>query len=238
MDPADLLREARRRSELTQAQVASRAGVHVSLVSAYERGRRAPGVALLERLLAAAGLQLSVALEPLGADLDARVRQALAATPGERVYPLQLALADLPELLAEVPFIVEGLTAALLQGAPVPAPRIDVRIPDDDQALERAGRALEAHGARVWLDENGRHVAVGRHAYALRELDPSRWMVGLEEYQFRLAPADQLQVRNWVEVDGVRLPVLGLWELESADPAVSRVLARTRELAAVAGDES
>lgn len=52
---ASLLRHARAEAGLTQAQLAARAGVPQSLISAYERGRRQPGADMLLRLLAATG---------------------------------------------------------------------------------------------------------------------------------------------------------------------------------------
>jgi uncharacterized protein len=57
----DLLFEARRRAGLSQAELARRAGVSRPTVNAYERGRRDPGVAALDRLLAAAGSRLVLA---------------------------------------------------------------------------------------------------------------------------------------------------------------------------------
>lgn len=56
-----LLVEARRRAELTQAELARRAGLPRSVVNAYERGRREPGAEMLARILAAAGLGLRLA---------------------------------------------------------------------------------------------------------------------------------------------------------------------------------
>ncbi len=59
----DLLRMARKKARLTQAELAERAGVAQSLISAYETGRRQPTVPTLERLLDAAGFQLGVWLK-------------------------------------------------------------------------------------------------------------------------------------------------------------------------------
>jgi transcriptional regulator with XRE-family HTH domain len=59
----DLLRLARAKAGLTQAQLAGRAGVAQSLISAYENGHRQPTLPTLKRLLAAAGLELRTRLE-------------------------------------------------------------------------------------------------------------------------------------------------------------------------------
>lgn len=63
-----LLRQARRRTGITQAELAKRCGVPQSVLSAYERGRRQPSVAALARLLASMGLGLQLtdrALDPV-----------------------------------------------------------------------------------------------------------------------------------------------------------------------------
>jgi uncharacterized protein len=89
--PGSLLREARTRSNLSQTDLARRAHVAQSVVSAYESGRREPAFGMLERLIAATGHRLDVRLEPsvdarpglpdtpLGRRLRQRRRQLLAA---------------------------------------------------------------------------------------------------------------------------------------------------------------
>jgi len=57
---AQLIAELRRASGLTQADLARRAGMQASVLSAYEHGRRQPSVAALARIAAAAGLQLQL----------------------------------------------------------------------------------------------------------------------------------------------------------------------------------
>jgi transcriptional regulator with XRE-family HTH domain len=56
----ELIRDIRRESGLTQAELARRAGVPRSVMNAYARGRRQPGVDALARIAAAAGLEVSV----------------------------------------------------------------------------------------------------------------------------------------------------------------------------------
>lgn len=62
MPMASLVREARRRAGLTQAQLAARAGVPQSTVGRIESGARTPSTDMLERLVRAAGLEVSVSL--------------------------------------------------------------------------------------------------------------------------------------------------------------------------------
>jgi uncharacterized protein len=72
----ELLREARTRANLSQTDVARRAQVAQSVISAYESGRREPAFATLERLIAATGHRLAVRLEPA-----AEARPGLPDTP-------------------------------------------------------------------------------------------------------------------------------------------------------------
>jgi predicted nucleotidyltransferase/DNA-binding XRE family transcriptional regulator len=75
-----LLREARRRARLTQAQLGRRAGITQSVVSAYESGARQPSLATLQRLVAATGLQLSISVQG-----PASLRSRLTGPLGRRV---------------------------------------------------------------------------------------------------------------------------------------------------------
>jgi uncharacterized protein len=62
--PGAVLRDARTRARLSQADVARRSGVAQSVISAYEAGRREPGVQTLARLVAATGHQLVLDVGP------------------------------------------------------------------------------------------------------------------------------------------------------------------------------
>jgi uncharacterized protein len=57
-----LLRQARKRAGLSQAELASRAGVTQSVISAYESGQRQPSIPVLARLIDAAGFELVLGL--------------------------------------------------------------------------------------------------------------------------------------------------------------------------------
>jgi transcriptional regulator with XRE-family HTH domain len=71
---AMLLRTARTRAGLSQAELARRAGVSRPVVNAYERGSREPGVNVLQRLIAAAGGHLDVSSRgDIDIDRNARI---------------------------------------------------------------------------------------------------------------------------------------------------------------------
>jgi transcriptional regulator with XRE-family HTH domain len=59
-----LLRRARRASGLTQQALAAQARIPQSVLSAYERGRRQPSVAAVERIVEAAGFRLALKPRP------------------------------------------------------------------------------------------------------------------------------------------------------------------------------
>jgi transcriptional regulator with XRE-family HTH domain len=59
-----LVLSARLKAGLTQQQLADRLGVTQPVVAAYESGRRQPTVQSLMRILAAAGFDLRLSLEP------------------------------------------------------------------------------------------------------------------------------------------------------------------------------
>src|SRR5256885_17248530 len=61
---AALLQLARLKAGLTQRELADRAGVPTTMISAYERGKRQPTLETLLRLLRAAGFDLRMQLAP------------------------------------------------------------------------------------------------------------------------------------------------------------------------------
>jgi transcriptional regulator with XRE-family HTH domain len=58
-DTATVLRQARARAGLTQAQLARRTGVPASVLSAYENARREPSARTFRSLLHACGVELT-----------------------------------------------------------------------------------------------------------------------------------------------------------------------------------
>jgi transcriptional regulator with XRE-family HTH domain len=65
---SDLIGDIRRQSGLRQAELARRAGMPRSVVNAYERGNRQPGVDALARIAAAANMRLELA--PIASPVD------------------------------------------------------------------------------------------------------------------------------------------------------------------------
>lgn len=61
---SEVIRDIRRESTLSQAELARRAGIPRSVLSAYEHGHRQPSAEALARIAAAAGLEIRV-VQPL-----------------------------------------------------------------------------------------------------------------------------------------------------------------------------
>ena len=80
-----LVQEARRRAGLTQAELARRAGVPKSTVGRIESGARTPSTRMVERLVHAAGLQVSVALMEPDPATEAMFERTLRRSPKERL---------------------------------------------------------------------------------------------------------------------------------------------------------
>lgn len=72
MDAATLIRSTRQRAGLSQSALAQRAGTSQPAVSRYEAGAASPSVQTLDRLLAAMGARLELAVTDAPRHLDAR----------------------------------------------------------------------------------------------------------------------------------------------------------------------
>jgi transcriptional regulator with XRE-family HTH domain len=82
---ATLIRQARRRAGLTQAELAARVGTTQSAVARWERGASRPTAERLQSLVEACGLELQLGLAPWDGDERAALRRNLALTVDERV---------------------------------------------------------------------------------------------------------------------------------------------------------
>jgi len=85
MSIANVVREARRRSSLTQAELARRAGVPKSTVGRIESGARIPSTEMVERLVEAAGWTISISLSEADPGTDSMFERTLRRTPAERL---------------------------------------------------------------------------------------------------------------------------------------------------------
>ena len=94
MEVEALIRTARRRNGLSQAELARRAGTSQPVISAYEHGRRDPSVGTLARLVRATGERLEVRSVarpnsdlPPPLDLDEHARRLLDVLSVADAFP-------------------------------------------------------------------------------------------------------------------------------------------------------
>ncbi len=85
MRSAALIREARLRAGLTQAELAERTGRDRSVIARWEQGAVAPSVETLLELVRACGFDLSLSLVPYDNAGDERLRKNLLLSPERRV---------------------------------------------------------------------------------------------------------------------------------------------------------
>lgn len=85
MKVSELIRVARKRAGLTQAQLAEKAGTSQPAIARWEAGERDPGFGTLQRLIHACDLDMSIALNQADLhDLSLALRTR-EMTPGQRV---------------------------------------------------------------------------------------------------------------------------------------------------------
>jgi transcriptional regulator with XRE-family HTH domain len=88
--PGRLLADARRRANLTQADLAERLTVSQAAVARLERADSNPRLATLDRALRATGVQLVLTTRPRRAGVDeGLIRQQLELSPAERLHGLE-----------------------------------------------------------------------------------------------------------------------------------------------------
>lgn len=224
VDVTALLRQARERCGLSQAQLAARADTSRAAVSQYETGRKSPTVVTLNRILAAAGLQIRAELEPLRAALDVRVDAVLAAVlaAGEpldasSVQPLAEALLSEP-----VTWGLDGETALRAHGL-----GFSSQLPQAAIALDDAARAYFFR-ARV------RGTGGDPVSWFEADLPAAQAYLG----GMALGPFGMVAVRlvakppKTVSIEvapGLVVPVLTVEEVERGRPDLAEVLQRLRD---------
>jgi transcriptional regulator with XRE-family HTH domain len=88
MRSAVLIREARLRAGLTQAELAERTGRDRSVIARWEQAVVAPSIETLIELVRACGFDLPLELEPFEASADDGLKKNVALSPERRVRRL------------------------------------------------------------------------------------------------------------------------------------------------------
>jgi len=88
MMSGDLIREARLRAALTQAELGARLGTPQSVIARWERGTVSPSLETVRRILRACGLELTFSLSNLDDSTWAVIDEHLGMTPAQRFADL------------------------------------------------------------------------------------------------------------------------------------------------------
>ncbi|MEV4725947.1 helix-turn-helix domain-containing protein [Micromonospora humida] len=220
---AALLRRERSVQRLTQQQLADRAGTSQSAVARVERGGRVPSLDLVERLFAALRRQLAVTAQPLDSHLDAKMDALAARSLADRID--ELGLDRLLDRLGELPHLLTGSTAALLQGAPVPVDAVEIAVRWRDSARFTAW--LEAAYGQRW---NARWREFGGLYLEPEEPGEHYWMTRYGGIRAQLC--DEFPEAIEVRHGDRRYRVVPLVMVELTDPQTAALLHRHRQRSA------
>jgi transcriptional regulator with XRE-family HTH domain len=88
MRGADLIREARLRARLTQAELSERTGTQRSVIARWEQGAVAPSFDNMLQVIEACGFELPLMLIPRDASLDQRLDKNRLLSPERRAQRL------------------------------------------------------------------------------------------------------------------------------------------------------
>ena len=232
---AQLVKDARYAAQQTQSALARRAGVSRGTVAAIETGARSPSWEMLSGLLAAAGKQMRIELEPLDDD----VRRAVDAHAGDTSAADDLSMMlSLMEGLADLEYRFEGLAAAALLGAPISlADPIELALPDGPASVEWLANLLRTGAAAVTplgrsLPLDGVTTADGvARLVELGEGGRFTLEIWLRTFLVRFAPAEVTERAVLVVGEQAPLRAQPLHEIETTDRDVARVLRLLREQA-------
>ena len=226
-----LIHQARFERELGVADLAAMAGVSHGTISKLEHGRAGVTVATAERIFAAMGLRLHVEAVPDWADVGGAVEQAAKQTLAERMATWP---ADVPFFIrrfSDYPYLVDGLTSAAFQGAPVKIRQFEIAIRGDDETLERLANELwrlNATRGDGWEAPDPRVDGSDRYSSPCGDL--------------RIRLIDDYQPMLWAEIDPLpenrfpwfrspamtraRVALVPLEEIRVTDPYARAVLQR------------
>lgn len=233
-----LIRQAREAAGLTIRDLASKCGVSPASISKIELARRATvNLATADRILTAMGLRLDVGTVPLWADIDQAIDEAAALPLADRIRTWQIEFEAMVTRFDGIPYLLDGLTAAAVQGAPVMVEAFEIAVPRDDAVLDRLTLLLEDIMARR---------GEGFEFLDPREPGSDYWRSAAGRIRIRLI--DRYQPEHWVDIDPLpesdihlstaswralpppltraHLPVVPLAEIRAGDTQARRILDR------------
>ncbi|RIV38635.1 helix-turn-helix domain-containing protein [Micromonospora radicis] len=216
---AAALRRERGRQQLTQRALAELAGVGQSTLANLEQGQRLPSIQLVERIFEALERQLAVTVEPLDAHLDDRLGELAARPLAARIEDLPLG--RMAAALGDLPYLWTGSTAAILQGAPLPADGLEIAVRWRDSAAFTTWltSAYAQRWSERWSEWGGLHVEP-------EEPGAHRWLTRYGE--LRATMCDELPEPVEVRHAEHSYRVVPLVQVELTEPRTAELLHRYR----------
>jgi transcriptional regulator with XRE-family HTH domain len=186
----DVFRRAREQRGFSQRQLAERAGISSSFVTRLERNLANPTWRTIGQLAAVLSATPRLRLVPDNNEVASTANLVSQAKPIERLRAQRVnvlgALSWLDE--CEVPFVVTGAVAALLQGFPTPASDLRVVVHDTDEGLLALQRVLL--GNQLLFEEF--------EADELRTIVQRDWPI--DDCVMQVTPIDELPVSISIEL--------------------------------------
>jgi transcriptional regulator with XRE-family HTH domain len=235
----ELIRAERIRRNMTIPQLARLAGVSLGTISKIENGKQAGlTLTMADRILTALDLRLHIETVPLWADIDESIDAEALLPLADRILTWPLDFEALVTRLDGIPYLLDGLLAAAVQGAPVRVTEFEIAVPrNDEQALDRLTFILTD--------------IVATRGDRIQSLDPRE--PGDDYYtclagRLRIRLIDRFEPVLWVDIDplpesepslislyGLELPaplrkarlaVVPLTEIQAADSRARRIIRR------------
>ena len=153
MVTAALIREARKRAGLSQAELAARLGRPQSAVARWESGLRTPSLEVVREVARACELELRFGFARIDDSYDWLIDRQLELEPVARLSGMLngVAFEPLPTLQAlhdwGVTYVLIGEVAAVLHGCPITLDRELLAVTPRSADTDRLGAALRSLGA-------------------------------------------------------------------------------------------
>ena len=224
---AEELRAARQRARLSLRDVAEQTGLSRGYLSKAENGRLVPSWDVLVRIAAAYGREPRLRLLSIQSGLLDAARALITKTPRQRLAEQEQDPERALQRLVDhgVSFVVSGAVAAILQGLPMIADELSVKVRDDDDNLTAVVHTLMAsHVLYREFDPDEMRAECGR-----------TWLVSWCEVRFELVPElpDAVDVMiGDTAAGGFSIPVLPLTTLVATDRDVADVFQQVQAVLA------
>jgi transcriptional regulator with XRE-family HTH domain len=236
-----LIRRARTEHGLGVKELASLAGVSPATVSQIERNLRpAVSFAMADQILCAMDLRLNIEIVPLWADIDEAIDQARRQPLAERIKTWPVDFPAYVTIFDGLPYLLDGLTSAAVQGVPVRVEEFEIAIPRDDDVLDRftaladqyavrRGGGFERADPREPGSDYYRCVAGRLRLRIVEQYQPVLWVDidPLPEPDFPPVSFSTLSLAP--EVSRARIAVVPLTEIQASDNNARRILRRIAE---------